>query len=95
MLGELGFVLHTITEAKKRAFRTMIFNNTIYEGRHHIQQVDAVYIKDFQTFSALPLEKLIRLGALMHYCYASWDVAHLALQRGDEQKLAQRTQIHD
>jgi len=56
LLGDLGFVLHTITEAKQRAFRPMIFNNSIYEGRHHIQQVDAVYIKDFQTFSTLPPE---------------------------------------
>ena len=84
LLADLGFTLHTFANVNRRAFRPMIFNNSIYEGLLHILQVDAVYIKDFQILNTLTPDKLLSLGAVLHFCYGSYDAAMLALRHYDE-----------
>ena len=84
LMQKMCFALHTLEKVNTRAFRPMMFNNNIFDGLRHILQVDAVYIKDFQKLGDLSAEKLLKLGAVLHYCYGSFDAAMLALRHYDE-----------
>ncbi len=84
LVNKLGFSLHTMAQINRRAFRPMIFNNSIFDGLHHILQVDALYIKDFKNLGELSPEKLRSLAAILHYCYGSFDAALLALRYYDK-----------
>jgi FkbM family methyltransferase len=84
LMNKMGFSLHTMAQINRRAFRPMMFNNSIFDGLHHILQVDAVYIKDFQKFGDLSAEKLLKLATVLHYCYGSFDAAMLALRHYDD-----------
>ena len=83
LMNKLGFSLHTMAQINRRAFRPMIFNNSIFDGLHHILQVDALYIKDFKNLGELSPGKLRSLAAILHYCYGSFDAALLALRHYD------------
>ena len=83
LMNKLGFSLHTMAQINRRAFRPMMFNNSIFDGLHHILQVDALYIKDFKKLSELSPGKLHSLAAILHYCYGSFDAALLALRHFD------------
>ena len=83
LVNKLGFSLHTMAQINRRAFRPMIFNNSIFDGLHHILQVDALYIKDFKILGELSPGKLRSLAAILHYCYGSFDAALLALRHYD------------
>ena len=83
LMNKLGFSLHTMAQINRRAFRPMIFNNSIFDGLHHILQVDALYIKDFKNLGELSPGKLGSLAAILHYCYGSFDAALLALRHYD------------
>ena len=83
LMNKLGFSLHTMAQINRRAFRPMIFNNSIFDGLHHILQVDALYIKDFKNMGELSPGKLRSLAAILHYCYGSFDAALLALRHYD------------
>ena len=72
-----------MAQINRRAFRPMIFNNSIFDGLHHIRQVDALYIKDFKNMGELSPGKLRSLAAILHYCYGSFDAALLALRHYD------------
>ena len=83
LVNKLGFSLHTMAQINRRAFRPMIFNNSIFDGLHHILQIDALYIKDFKNLDELSPGKLRSLAAILHYCYGSFDAALLALRHYD------------
>ena len=85
LLRELGLQVHMFSKVNRRAFRPLIFNNSKFEGLHHILQVDVVFIKDVTLLADLSPQQLLKMAAILHYCYGSVDAAMLALRHYDEQ----------
>jgi len=51
----------------------MKINNNIYQGLHHIFQLDCVMIKNFKNIDSLSKENLTKLILIMFYSFKSYD----------------------
>jgi hypothetical protein len=63
----------------------MLFNNSIYALVNQLIWADAVYVRDFMAFMDLPAESLLKLAAILHENFQSFDLAALALDAYDKQ----------
>ena len=72
-----GFVLHRLPFTGLRPFKPF----PVQEDSLASQYVwcDAVYVRDFTAFDALAPEQLLKLAALLHENYGSYDLAAYAL----------------
>jgi hypothetical protein len=61
----------------------MVFNNDINAMLSQWLWGDAVYVRDFMQFEALPPAALLKLAAILHENYRSFDLAALALAAHD------------
>ena len=78
-----GFAFHTMIPFG-RTFKPMIVNN---DGSAWVRQIlwaDAVYVRDFMTFAELAPQSLLKLAAILHENYNSFDMAALALEAYDK-----------
>ena len=80
-----GFAFHTMTPFG-RTFKPMLVNNSIYASVNQLIWADAVYVRDFMTFMDLAPEALLKLAAMLHENYQSFDLAALALDAYDKHK---------
>jgi FkbM family methyltransferase len=83
-LRSRGFAFHTMTPFG-RTFKPMLANNSIYAAVNQLIWADAVYVRDFMAFMDLPPEALLKLTAILHENYESFDLAALALDAYDRQ----------
>jgi len=73
-----GFVLHRFFPAVSRVIAPMLINNDIYAGLSQIVWADAIFVRDFTRPELLSPRQLLASGAILHDCYASFDlVLHL------------------
>ena len=79
-----GFAFHTMTPFG-RTFKPLLVDNSIYASVNQLIWADAVYVRDFMAFMELPAEALLKLAAILHENYASFDLAALALEAHDQQ----------
>ena len=67
-----------------RTFKPMLINNNDSAWMRQILWADAVYVRDFMAFAELPPESLLKLAAILHENYESFDMAALALEGYDK-----------
>jgi FkbM family methyltransferase len=84
-LRRSGFVFHKFAGVAGRTFKPLILNNDVNQCLSQMLWADAVYVKDFMALDRLPAEKLLRLAAILHMVYGSFDLAMQALLAYDRQ----------
>jgi hypothetical protein len=84
LLRAQGFVFHTMIPFG-RTFKPMVVNNDDCAWVRQILWADAVYVRDFMAFAELAPKSLLKLAAILHENYKSFDMAALALEAYDRQ----------
>ncbi|WP_339911454.1 FkbM family methyltransferase [Symmachiella dynata] len=82
-LREQGFLFHQFEGHAGRAFKPLMLSNQPYRGFGQWLWADAVYVKSFESFGELSVDKLLKLAVILHEVYRSYDMAALALQHYD------------
>ena len=72
-LEKLGFSLHMFNKVNTKSFKPMKINNNIYQGLHHLFQLDCVMINNFQNINSFNKEDLTKLILIMFYSFKSYD----------------------
>ena len=78
-LRKSGYLFHKISKVSGRAFKPLLINN---DPNHPMSQwlwADAVYVRDFMALGNLPPEKLLKMAAILHMIYGSFDFVLQAL----------------
>jgi FkbM family methyltransferase len=83
-LRQHGFHFHTLVPSG-RTYRPFVANNNDDAWIRQIIWADAVYVRDFTKFAALAPEALLKIAAILHENYQSFDFAALALEAHDRQ----------
>lgn len=78
-----GFMLHSFVSMSGRAFKPFMAPNEPTRPLRQNLWCDVVYVKDFDNLAALTPDQLLKLAAILHECYSSWDLASLALANYD------------
>ncbi len=78
-----GFMLHSFVAMSGRAFRPFMAPNEPTRPLRQNLWADVVYVKDFDNLAALTADQLLKMAAILHECYSSWDLASLALANYD------------
>jgi hypothetical protein len=81
-LRSKGFLLHQMGFTG-RTFKPMVFKNDINAMLSQWLWGDAVYVRDFMQFDALAPAELLKLAAILHENYRSFDLAAVALAAYD------------
>ena len=94
LLRAQGFVFHTMIPFG-RTFKPMVVNNDDSAWVRQILWADAVYVRDFMAFAELAPKSLLKLAAILHENYKSFDMAAFALEAYDRQtgSVLQRTYL--
>ena len=79
-----GFAFHTMNSFG-RTFKPAIVNNDPSARLNQLIWADAVYVRDFMRFAELAPESLLKIAAIMHENYRSFDLAAHALGAYDRQ----------
>ena len=72
-LEKLGFSLHMFNKINTKTFKPMKINNNIYQGLHHLFQLDCVMINNFKNINFFNKEDLTKLILIMFYSFKSYD----------------------
>lgn len=80
-----GFMLHKFHPLTGRIIQPLVRNNDVYAEGNQLTWADAVYIRDIRSFSTLTPTKLLRLAAITHDCYQSFDLTVRLLLEHDRQ----------
>ena len=83
-LRQHGFLFHTLIPAG-RTFKPFVANNDDDAWMRQIIWADAVYVRDFTKFAELAPGALLKIAAILHENYQSFDLAALALEAHDRQ----------
>jgi FkbM family methyltransferase len=77
-----GFLLHRMGFTG-RTFKPMIWNNDANAMLSQWLWGDAIYVQDFMKFETMPPVALLKLAAILHENYGSFDLAAVALEAHD------------
>lgn len=80
-----GFMLHKFHPLTGRIIQPLMRNNDIYAEGNQLTWADAVYIRDIRSFPALAPAELLKLAAITHDCYGSFDLTVRLLLEYDRQ----------
>jgi len=78
-----GFMLHKLIDIQSRSIRPIVYDSHILSNRGQIFWADAVFIKDFRSISSISPNNLLKLSAILHNFYQSYDMAHNILLEHD------------
>ena len=84
-MREQGFAFHTFAGIALRPLRPMPFHGERRPWMNQYAWGDAVYVRDPTRLAALEPAKLLKLAALLHEFWESYDLAALALEAADQQ----------
>ena len=79
-----GFLFHTMVPFG-RTFRPFVANNNDEGWMRQMIWADAVYVRDFTDFDAMKPDALLKIAAILHENYQSFDLAAVALEAHDRQ----------
>ena len=78
-LRKSGFLFHKFSGIAGRTFQPLLVNNDPNQALSQMIWADAVYAKDFMTLDRLPAAKLLKMAAILHLVYGSYDLVLQAL----------------
>jgi FkbM family methyltransferase len=81
-----GFALHRLLSPSGLTFRPVVLRNDTNAISNQLMWADAVYVRDFMALEQLPSDSLLKLAAILHENYSSFDLAAVALGVYDEKK---------
>jgi len=93
-LEQQGWTLHTFSNLNKRFLKPFGKDESPYGGKHHLLQVDAVFIPDLRHWDRLSATQLQELAFLAHAMYQSHDLAQRALWALDQRDNGQRAEAY-
>jgi FkbM family methyltransferase len=77
-LAQRGFILHKLIDIAGRCYRPMLLNANIAAPMSQVLWADAVFVRHPGQLDALTSGQLVKLAALLHEAYGSFDlVVHL------------------
>ncbi|MEM9274304.1 MAG: tetratricopeptide repeat protein [Cyanobacteria bacterium P01_F01_bin.143] len=93
-LNQVGFYLHRFTPIVSRVFKPMMINNNVYSGLSQVLWTDAIYVRKFTDFAQLNCRELLKIAAISHDLYGSYDLCSLALGHVDHQEQTNRQSLY-
>lgn len=85
-LRSQGFAFHRFAYTMGRTMKPMVKDNNINATLSQTLWGDAIYVRDFMSFEKIPPAALLKLAAILHINYASFDLAAAALAAYDRQQ---------
>ena len=82
-LRACGFQFHRFQGLGGRTFKPLMAGENENAALSQFLFAEAVYVRDFAAFDALPADKLLKLAVILHESYRSFDLAALALEHHD------------
>jgi FkbM family methyltransferase len=83
LLRGQGFMFHRFSGLQGRTFKPLMLNNDPYAMMSQTLWADAIYVPDLARLDYLESSALIKLAALLHEIYRSFDLCHLVLAAHD------------
>jgi FkbM family methyltransferase len=83
LLRKSGFMFHRFWTLSGRTYKPLLMNNDLNAVMSQHLWADAVYVPDFQRLARMPSDALLKLAALLHEIYGSFDFCHVALSEHD------------
>ncbi len=80
-----GFMLHRFLGLAGRTYRPLMVNDDPNMPLSQVLWSDAVYVPDVMHLDRLGPESLLKLAALLHEIYRSYDLCHVVLSAHDKQ----------
>jgi protein O-GlcNAc transferase len=78
-----GYQFHTFLAWGARCFKPLVVNGNASMGIRQLLWSDAIYVKDWLNFAAVPTEKLKKLAVIVHEVVESPDLCHFTLSQID------------
>lgn len=85
-LRSQGFQFHRLATSKGRVFKPLFLNDQPTALMSQWLWADAVYVRDFMAFDSLPSVSLLKLAAILHEQYRSFDLVASALEAYDRRE---------
>lgn len=85
LLRSHGFMFHRFLGLSGRAYSPILINGDPNAPLSQMLWADAVYVPDLMRLDRLEPDALIKLAALLHEIYGSFDLAHVVLVAYDRQ----------
>jgi hypothetical protein len=79
-----GFMLHRFLGLSGRTYRPLMVNDDPNMPLSQVLWSDAVYVPDVTRLDRLDPESLLKLAALLHEVYRSYDLCHVVLSAHDK-----------
>jgi FkbM family methyltransferase len=83
LLRGQGFMFHQFSGLQGRTYKPLMLNNDPYAMMSQALWSDAIYVPDLARLDYLESPALIKLAALLHEIYRSFDLCHLVLAAHD------------
>ncbi len=85
LLRRQGFMFHRFLGLAGRAYTPLMVNGDPNAPLSQMLWADAVYVPDLNRLDRLEPTRLLKLAALLHEIYGSFDLSHLVLVTYDRQ----------
>jgi FkbM family methyltransferase len=85
LLRRHGFMFHRFLGLSGRTYSPLIMNGNPNAALSQMLWSDAVYVPDLARLDRLEPNALLKLAALLHEVYGSFDLCHLVLEAHDRQ----------
>jgi FkbM family methyltransferase len=85
LLRGRGFMFHRFLGLSGRTYKPLMVNDDPNRPLSQVLWSDAVYVPDVTRLDRLEPETLLKLAALLHEVYGSFDLCHVVLSTHDKQ----------
>jgi hypothetical protein len=85
LLRGRGFMFHRFSHLQGRTYKPLVLNNDSNAAMSQTLWTDAIYVPDLARLDDFESPGLIKLAALLHEIYRSFDLSHLVLSAHDRQ----------
>ena len=82
-MRSIGFQFHTMAGVGTRCFKPVLANNNPSIGLKQYIWGDAIYVRDFMKLDVLGKDKLLKMAAVIHDIYQSFDLCYHILAEYD------------
>jgi FkbM family methyltransferase len=93
-LRERGFVLHRFFPTVSRTVQPMMVNGDPYAGLGQLVWADAIFIRDFTRLDVLTDWQLMAMAAILHDCYAAYDLVFRLVTEHDRRSGAAYASVY-
>jgi FkbM family methyltransferase len=87
-----GFMFHRFLGLAGRTYKPLMLNNDPAAAMSQTLWSDAIYVPDLSRLDSLEPAALIKLAALLHEIYSSFDLCHLVLAAHDRRCATSHTE---